>query len=551
MSRRWFLRWKRKKSRCRYLSGRELMDWLMGRLDTCFTFRSCRAHDALAASFVFPDKGLKIGEMAGKSTLADYDPVTRKRAAARDDVEMGVSPGASPSNFEARFDASKKEPREAVSKDRPIEDGGVSQPSERSELWILKKGHTISYVGLFLFTFLVYCRPYELFPSLSWLVSTPFYVAIFTLAAFVPAQLALENRITIRPREVNLVGLLVLACVISIAFALDRPRAWNSFVDYVKVVLMFIVTINVVRTEKRLKGIWLLVLIVTCILSLGAINDYRLGRLALQGTRIKGIIGGLFENPNDLALHLVTMTPIAIALVFCSKGPLRKLFYIACAIVTTAGVVVTFSRGGFLALASAAGFILWRLARRHRILIASIGAVAVVLFILFAPGGYGGRLTTSDDSARARFDDLKRSIYVAAHHPVFGVGIDNYVLYSNSNHATHNAYTQVAAEIGFPAMLVYILFLITPLKQLRGVANETPSSDSTARFHYMAIGLEASLVGYMVASFFASVAFLWYAYYLIAYAICLRRIYERERNEATSSIKNQEELVPTASPVWQ
>jgi O-antigen ligase len=173
-------------------------------------------------------------------------------------------------------------------------------------------------------------------------------------------------------------------------------------------------------------------------------------------------------------------------------------------------------------------FVLWRLARRHRLLIGSTAVISLVLFIVLAPGGYGGRLTTRDDSANARLDDLKRSIFVAVHNPVFGVGIDNYVLFSNSNHATHNAYTQVAVELGFAAMIVYVLFLITSLKQLRRVASEAPSSGPKARFHYLAIGLEASLVGYMIASFFVSVAFLWYVYYLVAYAICLRRLHEME-----------------------
>ena len=67
---------------------------------------------------------------------------------------------------------------------------------------------------------------------------------------------------------------------------------------------MFIVMVNVVRSEKRLKMLWVLVLVSTCLLSIGAINDYRLGRLALMGVRIQGVIGGLFDNPNDLALHL-------------------------------------------------------------------------------------------------------------------------------------------------------------------------------------------------------------------------------------------------------
>jgi O-antigen ligase len=471
--------------------------------------------------------------MTGKSTFFDYEPLSRKGRAKtppRDDAE---TPGFYQSGHEAVISSPINAPESDFDSDRWVEpksESGADRTPvrDKSERWIFRQGHTVSYLGLFLFTFLVYGRPYELFPALSWLSNTPFWVAIFTIAVFIPTQLGLENRITIRPREVKLIVLLVLAALISIVFAQDRLRAWNSFADYVKVVVMFIVAINVVRTESRLRRLWLLVLIVTCIVSLGAINDYRLGRLALQGTRIKGIIGGLFENPNDLALHLVTMLPIAVALIFGSRGVLRRLFYLACAIITVAGVVVTFSRGGFLALVGTGAFVLWRLARRHRFLIGSTAVISLVLFLVLAPGGYGGRLTTRDDSANARLDDLKRSIYVAAHHPVFGVGIDNYVLFSNTNHTTHNAYTQVAVELGFAAMIVYVLFLITPLKQLRKVASEAPSSGPKARFHYLAIGLEASLVGYMIASFFVSVAFLWYVYYLVAYAICLRRLHEME-----------------------
>jgi hypothetical protein len=42
--------------------------------------------------------------------------------------------------------------------------------------------------------------------------------------------------------------------------------------------------------------------------------------------------------------------------------------------------------------------------------------------------------------------------------------------------------------------------------------------------YYLAAGLQASLVGFMVVSFFASVAYQWYAYYLVAYAVSLQRL---------------------------
>jgi len=41
----------------------------------------------------------------------------------------------------------------------------------------------------------------------------------------------------------------------------------------------------------------------------------------------------------------------------------------------------------------------------------------------------------------------------------------------------------------------------------------------------LSVGLQAGLLGYMFASFFAAVAYQWYIYYLVGYAIALRRMY--------------------------
>jgi O-antigen ligase len=104
----------------------------------------------------------------------------------------------------------------------------------------------------------------------------------------------------------------------------------------------------------------------------------------------------------------------------------------------------------------------------------------------------------------------------------------NFPLVSIRNQVTHNAYTQVAAEMGLGALALYLLFLWTPLKGLRRVTRETSESRRASRLFYLAAGMQASLVAYMVASFFASVAYYWNVYYLVGYAVCLRRLYEAE-----------------------
>ena len=405
--------------------------------------------------------------------------------------------------------------------------------------WTLKRGHSLSYLGLFVFTFLVYFRPYELFPSFAWLSRSALIVAIITLAIFIPTQLGLENSITARPREVKLVLAFLVVGLFSVPLALEPTRALQSFVEFFKVIVMFIVMVNVVRTEKRLQRLILLVLLASCVLSVAALNDYAHGNLVLQGRRIAGLIGGLFSNPNDLALHLVTMIPISLTLFLASRGPLNKAIYLICSLLLMAGLVATFSRGGFLGFVCVMAFLAWKLARRNRVLFGAVALTIVLAALAFAPGAYRSRLaTTNDDSAVARTDDLKRSILVAARHPLFGVGMDNYILYSNTNKATHNAYTQVAAEMGIVALVLYVWFLVSPFNRLRRVEAATRTGKRKPPAFYLAIGLQASLVGYMVVSFFASVAYQWYVYYLVAYAICLQRLTLADSTLNKPSISN-------------
>ena len=435
-----------------------------------------------------------------KDEFLDYEPVRRSRAA------------------EAKLFSDEASPVETAPQ--------RAQQKPLKETWIHKHGHTLSYAGVFLFTVVVFFRPYE-YSSLSWLSTSAFWIAVATLAVFVVTQLGLENTITARPRELKLVLLIFVLGGLSILQALEPARAWGAFTNYLKVVLIFIVMINVVRTEKRLKKLWILILVASCILSINAIDDYRLGRLELMGLRIKGAIGGMFDNPNDLALHLVTMLPIALALCFSSRNRLTKILYLSVGLLIVGGIVVTFSRGGFLALLATGAVLLWKLVRSSRWLIPPLAAVFLLLFLVLAPGGYRTRIsTTGDESSMARFDDLKRSVYVTVRHPFMGVGMDNYILYSNVNKSTHNAYTQVSSELGIGGAVLYILFILAPFKGLRSIQRRSYEDRRARSFYYLSIALQASLVGYMVASFFASVAYLWYIYYLVAYAVCLRRIYD-------------------------
>jgi O-antigen ligase len=112
---------------------------------------------------------------------------------------------------------------------------------------------------------------------------------------------------------------------------------------------------------------------------------------------------------------------------------------------------------------------------------------------------------------------------------------------SYHSQVAHNAYTHVAAEMGMAALVCYTMFIVTPLKKLGQIARETFSTRSRSKYYYLAIGLQASLLGYMVSSFFASVAYIWYVYYLVGYAVCLRRLYEAETGKEVVLAKDDGE----------
>lgn len=406
------------------------------------------------------------------------------------------------------------------------------------EHWLRRHGHTLTFALLFLFSVILYLRPYELFPALSSFKTMAFYVGLATLIVYAVSQIVLEGNLTARPKEVNLALLLGVAAILSIPLAIDPAEAWKAFNElFIKTILIFVVLVNVLRTERRMKLLMWLVLGVSIYLSINVIRDYqsgvfKLGMAETNNLRVEGSIKGLFDNSNDLALHLVTIIPIAIGLALEKRGGVRKIIYLSSALLMITAVIFTFSRGGFLGLIATSLLLVRKLGRRNRT--AAIGAIVlgIVFFLAVAPGSYSGRLATIFDSgsditgsSSQRTQVLKRSIFVALRYPLFGVGIGNFHHKSFQELGTHNAYTQVASEIGIAAMVMYIMFLVHPLKNLRRIERELYERQEYSRFYYMAIGLQGSLVGFMVASFFAAVAYQWYIYYLVGYAVAMRRMY--------------------------
>src|SRR5947209_10432688 len=155
--------------------------------------------------------------MRDKSHFTDYEPVTRTRQASLREDERATEDWPRPYGAETAEDGLTDNHAGAGATEQPPP-GSARAESEPS--WVLRRGHALSYLGLFLFTAVLYFRPYELIPALSSFNNMAFVLAVATLLVFFPTQLALEGTLTARPREVNLLLLLCLVALLSIQLAI-------------------------------------------------------------------------------------------------------------------------------------------------------------------------------------------------------------------------------------------------------------------------------------------------------------------------------------------
>lgn len=468
----------------------------------------------------------------------DYEAVKPLQRAPRDGGDFGdeSEPQAAREGYDGDDEAGTRvevsaRARDGLKSSKVLKSSGSPNPAPV----VLRRGHSLTYAALFLFTIILYLRPADLWPS-PLTSSIAFVVGTATLLIFLLTQLSLEGNLTARPREVNLVLIFCLLALLSMPLAVGPGVAWETFSGvFIRCVLIFVVMVNAVRTTGRLRGMLWVAMAAGLVLSAKAVNDYRLGNLTVEGYRVGGVGEGLFGNPNEVALFLVTLIPVTTALAFGSRSFMGKAAYAAATLLMLAAVVVTFSRGGSLGLAAALGVMAWKMGRRNRLTVLIVVLACGAMLLVIAPSNFSLRLLSvfipSLDpvgSSDMRRQLLWQSVWTAARHPLLGIGMGNFPLVSLRSLVSHNSYTQVAAEMGLPALAVYMLFVLTPLKGLSRIERETYEGRKGSRFYYLSVGLYASLLGYMVSSFFASAAYVWYVYYVVGYAACLRRIYESE-----------------------
>lgn len=417
------------------------------------------------------------------------------------------------------------------------------------------------------FTAVLFLRPQDLFPPLA-VLHLAELSAIAGLVSLLVGRLARRQTLTRMTPE--FAGVLALGVVILLTapFSIWFGGAVSVFTDmYLKVTLVYLLAVNVLISPKRIERLtWILVLAIGYV-AFRAVFDYARGvNLISRGTRVRGSVGGLMENPNDLALHMVVFLPLAVFMAMRPVSAIKRLaagFAGACMLGT---IVASGSRGGFIGFLVMV-LVLGAFAARQRPAVVIAGLLAALCALPLVPDQYWRRISSITDSSKDDYasSQARKQLFGEAfdafvENPITGVGAGQFKDYKPEDrlqawHETHNIWLQVASELGIFGLAVFG-FLTTRafaavwqtrrlLARVRAAAAAARRSSSSPAHKPAAAAplispyeetlldahsaaMAASLAGFFVCAFFSSLAYNWTFYYLLVLAAAPRDIL-RER----------------------
>ncbi len=308
-------------------------------------------------------------------------------------------------------------------------------------------------------------------------------------------------------------GFLALAAImIASAFLAVNPSlAMPELNLFVRILVMALLIPMLIQTRQEF--LWLLLVIGGSLGLLGV--KFGLYGVYHGGVRFGAGYGGFMSEGNSLALALAMSVPICWFARHLFQWRWLRHMLVAVVFFSSAGIVMTYSRGGALSLAAALALLVWH-SRRRLLVGISVATLTVPLILLtVASQSYLRRwqfLETGDldASARSRVDLAVAAVKMWRDHPLLGVGYGatNYVALSPAYlgrpnyHVAHNTYLQMLVDSGIFAFLLYLALLFGVIvwlgrsgKALRRVSEP---------LQYYAYALRGSLIVFAVGSFFGS-----------------------------------------------
>lgn len=274
-----------------------------------------------------------------------------------------------------------------------------------------------------------------------------------------------------RPRMTRLLALymlLMLWITLSTAFAFNTQISWAIYKAYMPTMLLAPIVIFATIHDLDLlkKVLWVAVGGI-------ALNASKVGAVltAKGGGHLTDQISGFVGDNNvfGLVLCLVLAGVLGLRTSLPDKRWAHMMAYTAAVLIALC-IIYTKSRGALLSMGVILTFrmLFSQKPVRNLLLLFTIAAIGYNL----VPATYFDRLGTlqnvqADTSAQGRIENWGLSWREAVDNPLFGVGPENHIPYNRYTtpgvqvRVAHSVYFQILGELGFPGLILYLLFILS------------------------------------------------------------------------------------------
>ena len=185
---------------------------------------------------------------------------------------------------------------------------------------------------------------------------------------------------------------------------------------------------------------------------------------------------GTFGNPNVYAVYLLAAIIFAAAFALSAISTGKRIYYIAVAILNTGALVLTWTRGAWVALIIAAvAALIVKGVRTSQLLLIPLLALPLVPFVL--PAAIRERLFSivnlEDTSIQSRLSIWRSSLSMLRDRLFIGVGVgeqafrEEFAKYAEDSVSaphSHNLFLEIACEAGVFALLLIVILIVVRLR---------------------------------------------------------------------------------------
>ncbi len=301
---------------------------------------------------------------------------------------------------------------------------------------------------------------------------------------------------------------------------------WLALIEFkrwITPILMYFLVLNTVKDRATIKNLVVIMIIISTIVGLMAIYDYmEVGDASMESSRIGGIAG----HSNSLAAFFNYYMFLPFGFFLMNKSKYKYWFLLIPFLIQFRGIMVTFSRGGYIAFAVGLYAIAFFRSKVFFGLLIIATALAIFNPILL-PAGVRYRMSQTftkpvsytdsvsreeqvedslDGSSRSRLEIWKGAFKMIKEQPIFGIGyglffpLIKYYWVGGYSIDAHNTYLIIAAEMGLPALILFLWLIFMVIWHTYTLYKETEDSYTKS----VALGFLGGLFGLLASNMFGS-----------------------------------------------